>query len=93
MSNLDFFWCKQRGVTDANWSHLLHYNRRQVGYDFDLGNVLQRGEKMNETAPSKNKTRGGGLLRFHTSGFGEKACESSASAGLFVMLLSIYTYT
>lgn len=76
MSNLDFFWREQRGVTDADWSHLLHYNRRQVGYDFDLGNVLQRGEKMNETAPFKNKTRGGGMLRFHASGFVEKACEA-----------------
>lgn len=86
MSNLDFFWREQRGVTDADWSHLLHYNRRQVGYDFDLGNVLQGGEKMNETALFKNKTRDGGMLRFHASGFVEKACEALVRAGLFVTL-------
>lgn len=47
MRHLDFFWRQQRGITDADRSHLLNYNGRQVGHDFDLGYVLQRGEKRN----------------------------------------------
>lgn len=54
-TNLDFFWCEQRSVTGANWSHLLHCNGRQVRHDFDLRNVLQREGKMNATAPFKIK--------------------------------------
>lgn len=96
--NLDFFRCEQRGVTGADWSHLLHRNRWQVRYNFDLRNVLQTEGNVNVLACYMFKLSAGiyNLFLFYFSAialFADNMCEVMAWNNLLCLWILVSAHS